>query len=142
DTYDHLTNPNKAFFGSVGDGHAFLGYKLLPGRYPPAETACKNLANKVHLLIKNGQASIDKALSGRALNGHDRCYAQTLVAIDQTLQGWRKSFQITNCPETFDSLDRQIDRRLDDFRRFYLDKTARLTSTQRRKAVRVHLLSD
>ena len=140
--YDPARSPNKAFIGSIGDPHVFLGYKLVPGRYPPSDATCERLRNRVGSLIKSGQAAISKAVTDRVLTSQDRCYAQTLVAIDHTVRGWRASLRSSHCAELFESMDNQIDRQLADFRAFYLDKTARRSSMQKRRAQRVHLLSD
>jgi len=140
DIYDPVTSPNKAFIGPVGKSYVFLGYTLLPGLYPPADAALTHLMDRIQTLIANGQRAISKAIKDRPLTNQDRCYAQTLVAIDYTIRGWRASFKISNCPEVFSRLDGEIDRRLKDFRSFYLEKTAARTTAQQRKALGVNLI--
>ena len=140
--YDPIESPSKAFFCKIGDPKVFLGYKLIPGVYPPSDAACNNLMNRIASLIASGQTAISKAVTGRALTSQDRCYVQTLYAIDNTLKGWRASLRVSNCPEVFSQLDIQIDRRLSDFRAFYLSKTARGTASQQRRALKVQLLSE
>ncbi len=140
--YNPVASPNKAFAGTVDDGHVFLGYELRPGSYPPSLEARKKLNEQIAALIASGQKAITKAVSGRALTSQDRCYAQTLVRLDHTIRGWRNSFKSSNCPEIFDQLDSEIDRRLHDFRSFYLDKINRGTAAQKRRAARVALLAD
>ncbi|CAN7207472.1 reverse transcriptase domain-containing protein [Bosea sp. LjRoot9] len=141
DIYDPVKSPTKAFVGVVGDPHIFLGYKLLPGIYPPSDAASDKLMSQIHVLIANGQRAISKAVTDRPLTSQDRCYAQTLVAIDHTIRGWRASFKSSDCPDVFDGLDMTIDRRLRDFRSFFVSKLARRTRTQQRRALRVQLLS-
>lgn len=140
--YDPVTSPNKAFAGSVDEGHTFLGYELRPGSYPPSMGARAKLQHQIGALIASGQKAIVKAVSGRTLTSQDRCYAQTLVRLDHTIRGWRNSFKSSNCPEMFDQLDREIDRRLSDFRAFYLAKIHNRTAAQKRLAARVALLTD
>lgn len=140
--YDPIASPKKAFAGKVDDGHTFLGYELRPGSYPPSLGAREKLKEQIAALITSGQKAIIKAVSGRALASQDRCYAQTLVRLDYTIRGWRNSFISSNCPDLFDELDREIDRRLHDFRSFYLDKIKNRTSAQKRLAARVALLAD
>ncbi|WP_404924921.1 reverse transcriptase domain-containing protein [Mesorhizobium sp. ORM16] len=142
DIYDPSKSPSKAFIGAVGEPHTFLGYKLLPGVYPPSDAACNNLMAHIQSLIANGQAAISKGVAGRPWSSKDRCYAQTNVVIDHTVRGWRASFRASNCPEIFDIIDKQIDRRLNDFCSFYLSKIAKRTAAQRRRALGVQLLSD
>lgn len=141
-TYDPATAPNKAFIGKVEEGRVFLGYKLIPGVYPPSDGSCEKLMSQVAALIARGQASIAKAVADRTLTSQDRCYAQTLVAIDNTLRGWRGSLRASNCPEVFRQLDLLIDRRLGDFRSFHKEKIAKRSAAQRRKAERVSLLAE
>ncbi|HYI47537.1 MAG TPA: reverse transcriptase domain-containing protein [Allosphingosinicella sp.] len=142
DIYDPATSPNKAFEGPIGCPHVFLGYILLPGIYPPSDAACEKLMAQLGILIAQGQQSISKAVTDRTLTSRDRCYAQTLVAIDQTVRGWRGSFQSSNCPAEFEKLDQQIDRRLMDFRAFFLAKMAKRSPARQRRALRVQLLAE
>ena len=140
--YDPVASPNKAFAGTVGEGHAFLGYELRPGSYPPSLGARAKLHEQIAALIASGQKAIIKAVSGRALTSQDRCYAQTLVRLDHAIRGWRNSFKSSNCPDLYDQLDGEIDRRLHDFRSFYLDKIKNRTPMQKRLAARVALLAE
>lgn len=140
--YDPVVSPNKAFVGTVDEGHVFLGYELRPGSYPPSRGARAKLHEQIAVLIASGQKAIIKAVSGRALTSQDRCYAQTLVRLDHTIRGWRNSFKSSNCPDLFDQLDGEIDRRLHDFRSFYLDKIKNLPPAQKRLAARVALLTE
>lgn len=142
DIYDPVKAPTKAFIGAIGEPHVFLGYRLVPGVYPPSEAACDKLIERIAALIKDGQRSISKAVTDRPLTSQDRCYAQTLVAIDHAIQGWKGSFKSSNSPEVFRNLDALIDRRLADFRRFYLEKLTKRTPAQQRRAMRVTLLAD
>ncbi|GAB4064218.1 hypothetical protein KHC28_13410 [Ancylobacter sonchi] len=141
DIYDPETSPNKAFIGPIGGGQVFLGYTLLPGSYPPADAARDKLMKQVRGLIASGQRAIMKAVSDRRLNSSDPGYAKTLVAIDNTIRGWRTSFQCSRCPEVYDRMDGQIDRHLMDFHKFYSEKTLKCTPVQRRNALRVGLLN-
>lgn len=140
--YDPVTSPNKAFAGTVDEGRAFLGYELRPGSYPPSLGARAKLHEQIAALIASGQKAIVKAVTGRALTSRDRCYAQTLVQLDYTIRGWRNAFKSSNCPDLFDQLDGEIDRRLHDFRAFYLDKIKNRTPAQKRSAARVALLAQ
>ncbi len=140
DIYDPIASPTKAFIGQVGDPHVFLGYELSPGSYPPSPAARDKLIGKIGTLITEGQRSISKAVNDRKLTSQDRCYAQTLVAVDQTIRGWQGSFKSSNCPELFKQLDTLIDRRLYDFRAFFLGKIAKHSPAHQRRALGVSLL--
>lgn len=140
--YDPAERPDKAFIGDIGEGHDFLGYHLIPGIYPPSKGAQDRLLNQVRSLVKEGKKNIARAARGEKLRSYERCYAQTLVMIDQTIKGWRGSFQSSNCPEVFEELDRKIDRDLHDFRRFYNEKVADVPNAERRRLMRVQRLVD
>lgn len=140
--YDPVSAPTKAFRGVIGEPHEFLGHELRPGSYPPGKGAREKLMAQIVALISEGQRSIDKAARGRELHSRDRCYAQTLVAIDNTVRGWRGSFRISNCPDVFAAMDREIDRRLDDFQGYYRSRMAKMNCAQRRRAMKISLLAD
>ncbi len=142
DIYDPICNPSKAFIGAIGEPHVFLGYQIIPGLYPPSPGACDSLLNRIDVLIKAGQTSVRKVVAGRALSVSERCYAQTLVAIDYTVKGWRGSFQSSRCQATFARLDRQVERKLKDFDAFFYEKTSGLDYAMRRRALGVNLLGN
>ena len=141
DIYDPVRSPNKAFSGPIAQGHDFLGYQLIPGHYPPSKAATDKLLSKIEALIGDGKKSIRKAVKDRKITSRDRCYAQTLVAVDNTIGGWRGSFKSSKSLNDFSKIDATIDRRLSDFRRFYIDQTVNQSSGRQRKALGIRLLS-
>jgi len=142
DIYDPKLAPTKAFIGAVGGNHDFLGYTLLPGIYPPSSSARAKLDANVRATLAKGRASIVKAIAGRKITSTDKCYAQTIVALDQIIRGWKGSFRAANCPTEYKKIDDEIDRQLNDFRAFYNSKVAKCSDAERRRAMRVALLSD
>lgn len=140
--YDPEKSPNKAFRGTLAEGHTFLGYRLLPGVYPPSRQAVERLRERVRALVSDGKRTLRKAARGKAPLPHERCYAQTLVAIDNTVRGWLGSFQSANCPEEFAAIDAAIDRDLDDFRAYYNSLVATRPKGERRDLMRVQRLAD
>lgn len=142
DIYDPATSPNKAFAGPIDKGHEFLGYQLVPGRYPPSKASVDKFMAGIGSLIREGKRSIKKAVTDRKLTSRDRCYVQTLAAIDNIIGGWRGSFKSSVNPDDFLHLDLMIDRRLHDFRQFYLQHLANQPSFRRRRASGVRLLSE
>ncbi len=140
--YDPSVSPDKAFVGPIGDAHVFLGYEVVPGAYRPSAKAQQQIIHRVDSLLKAGRASIKKALSGRPLAAHEMGYAQTLVAIDNVLRGWRGSFRATTCPDTFVRLDKVISTRLRDFAAFYATQARDADQARRRNAVGVVNLNE
>ncbi len=142
DVYDPETDPDKAFVGEIGNGHVFLGYELEPGRYPPAQKSRDRLIGQVEALLKNGRTTIKKAKSGKKLSSSDRAYIQTLTAIDNTLKGWRGSYQSSNCDEVFLAIDAEVQRRLRDFDGFFRRSIRDEGDAVRRRMLGVKNLSD
>jgi hypothetical protein len=134
--YDPATHGSKAFAGHISDGHVFLGHQLIPGSYPPSANAQLKLRRSIDELIAAGQKSIDKVCHGHALKHHDRSFADTIVAIDRTIRGWRGSFRSSSCSRTFAALDHWIARRIGDFER-YLDDHAPKKGERRTRAIGV-----
>lgn len=136
DTYDPVRSPKKAFSG-VMNGQVFLGHSLVPGSYPPSDAAQAKLKKAVGALIQSGQKAIDKAVEGRKLKSSDKTFAATIVAITNSLQGWRGSFRSSNCPTIFAELDKWVQRRVSDLERYLRTHTASADATARNMALGV-----
>lgn len=141
DIYDPATNPKKAFIGQIGEPLVFLGYEIIPGQYRPSPSARDSLIGRIDALLADGRKSIGRAVSGKRLTQQDRCYAQTIAAVDNTVRGWRGSFEAALCSDTFARLDREIERRLKDFESFFHARTANASAAVRRRALGVSLLA-
>ncbi len=115
DIYDHATDKKKAFLGPLSNNPEFLGHTLIKGRYPPAPSAQKRLQQSVTALIQAGKKAIDRALSGHTLKSNEKAFAATVVAISNTLNGWKGSFQSSNCPSTFGAIDGWVQQQLGNF---------------------------
>lgn len=142
DIYDPVTDPKKAFIGAIGEPHVFLGYEIIPGKYRPSQRARDVLLGRIEVLLRDGRKSISRALGGKRLTQQDRCYAQTITAVDNTVKGWRGSYSAALCSKTFARLDREIERRLNDFDLFFRSRTTGVTASVRRRALGVHLLEE
>ncbi len=138
--YDPATDPKKAFCGPIGKPHVFLGYEIVPGQYRPSPNACDALLGRIEVLLRDGRKTISRVISGKSISQSDRCYAQTIAAVDNTVKGWRGSYRAALCNKTFARLDREIERRLHDFETYFRTRTAKLGADVRRCALGVHLL--
>jgi retron-type reverse transcriptase len=135
--YDPVQQPDKAFIGSIGEPRVFLGYEVVPGAYRPSPLAQQKIIKQMEALLAAGRRSIKKAVSGRALASHELGFAQTLVAVDNILRGWRGSFRATTCRTTFARLDKVVATRLRDFAAFYFQQTRDTDEKKRRTALGV-----
>jgi len=137
DIYDHETEPGKAFFCPLADGPEFLGHTLVRGKYPPAKAAQEKLQKTVLALIQNGKGAIGKALSGETLKSSDKPFAATVLAINNTLKGWRGSFRSSNCPETFEAIDTWVHQQLGNFQEYLRTHASGKTAKLRAAALGV-----
>lgn len=142
DTYDPETSPNKAFIGALANGYVFLGHKLIPGQYPPSDAAQAKLKKSIDRLVGDGQKAIEKVVTGRRLKPSDKTFAPTLVAISNTVQGWKGSFRSSNCPSTFGVLDGWVHNRISDFESYFRTHTQHKPAKLRDMALGVMPLVD
>jgi retron-type reverse transcriptase len=115
DIYDHAKHPKKAFIGPLSDHPEFLGHTLIKDRYPPAPSAQKRLQQSVTALLQAGKKAIDKALTGHTLKSNEKAFAATVVAVSNTLNGWKGSFRSSNCHSTFEAIDSWVHQQLGNF---------------------------
>lgn len=140
--YDPLLHPGKAFIGALGDDLEFLGYKILPGIYPPALKNQNNLLRRVDEIIRDAKTVARKGSRGKWDARVDRYYAQALSDINKTASAWSKSFKSSRCTKTAAWLDNEITQRVVNFMEFHHDQTRSLSRIDRRKLAGVMLLSD
>jgi hypothetical protein len=140
--YNPNIRPDKAFVGGIEEGHVFLGYKIIPGLYPPAPKACDALVSRLRTEFGTGRAAVNRAIQNGAMLDRQACYVQTLWNVDQVLRGWAGSFRSTRCHETMAKLDAQIDRMIGDFNAVYRRLTEGRSMLDRRRALGVRLLQD
>ena len=62
--YDPHSRPDKAFSGSIQEAHDFLGYRLIPGLYPPSEKNREKLLKSIDTEFEIGRQHILRALNG------------------------------------------------------------------------------
>ena len=67
---------------------------------------------------------------------------QTLSLIDRVIQGWGDAFSYSNDTKTLDKIDRNIDKKIIRFRKWYSAITMEISWKNRRRSGGVCLLSD
>ncbi len=140
--YKPEERPDKAFFGPISEAFDFLGYRLIPGVYPPASKNRTSVLGSVRAELDQGRAHILRALNGKANGKPLQLYAQSLVAIDGLLRAWSGSFRASRCLTTALEIDQGVNDMLRGFIGFYLDKVEGRSQTDRRRALGVHVMSD
>jgi RNA-directed DNA polymerase len=132
----------KAFMGKMEEGHEFLGYRLVPGVYPPSEKNQERLLGSIRQEIDEGKTNILRVMSGNSNGQALQLYAQTLAVVDRQLRAWSGSFRASRCAKTADHLDKQLNEIISGFIGFYQDKTRGRPTVEKRRALGVHVLAD
>jgi hypothetical protein len=134
--------PDKAFFGPMGDAPQFLGYRLVPGVYPPAAKNRESVIASVRAELEHGRAHILRALHRGPIGKPLQLYAQTLVAVDGVLRAWSGSFRASRCLKTAVEIDQAINDLLSNFIAFYRKAVEGRSQIDKRRALGIHVLSD
>lgn len=137
DIYDPEIDPKKAFIGEIDAGHTFLGYEIIPGRYPPSLASRANLVKRVDDTIKASKATIGKAKRQTHLGYDDLPFSQAIVAVDRIMHGWRSSYRASKCPDVFDEIEARIDQRIANFEKYFDRQMQGCPSKVRRTALGV-----
>lgn len=142
EVYDYKISPDKAFFGRAGKDKVFLGYELNPGEYAPSRKARERLLSKVEAELDRGRRSIERALEGKRLSSSDRAYVDTLYLVNGMIEGWRGSFGMAKARDILGFMDQTIDQLVEDFDKFYRDRTVKSDMMLKRRALGVALVGD
>ena len=140
--YEPETRPDKAFFGPFSDHFDFLGYKLVPGIYPPAAKNREHIIASIRGELDEGRAHILQALNSYTGGKPLQLYAQTLVAVDGILRAWSGSFSASRCLDTAKSIDNTVNALISDFIAFYRQNAEDRSQTERRRILGVHVVED
>lgn len=135
-------HPDKAFFGPMKDAFIFLGYRLIPGIYPPAPKNCDALITSIRDEFAHGRAQILRSLMGQTNGKPLQLYSQTLVAVDSMLRAWSGAFRASRCKKTATEIDQAVNEQISNFISFYRNNVEGRTQTERRRALGVHVLAD
>ena len=128
--YEPEKRPDKAFKGLVNRGFDFLGCRLSPGTVQPTRANRRNVLKKVQEKFDLGILSMKVAkndLSSK-LNRH----AQTIVEVDNYVQGWAHSFAFCDGVDSFQHIDDEIDKKLEAFEYSSRQVMTGLSATERR----------
>lgn len=141
--YDPTVEKKKAEEGFVAEGIVFLGCQIDRGKLiNPSATARKRLLDAVKKSIQAGRTGIRIAEKGEPRKLPRQRYAQTLVDIDNVVQGWGHAFAFCTGRLVFEELDRKIDILLSEFFGFTRRRASGKASKTSRRILGVHLLTD
>jgi len=140
--YKPEDRPDKAFCGQMGGQFEFLGYQLIPGKYPPTEKNQKSIVESVQREFEHGRSQILRSFDAKHQGKPLQVYAQTFVCVDALLRAWSGSFRACRCVTTAQRIDEAINRLISDFIAFYRDRTSERDVIIKRRALGVHVLAD
>jgi RNA-directed DNA polymerase len=142
DPFNAVTSRAKAHFGKVDDGFVFLGYDIQPGLFQPSKESRDAVKHTIEKHIRRGRKAINDVATARNSFKRRQRYTQTLDILDRVIRGWGEAFAYSNVAATFDDLDKQIDKKIEDFRSWYRRKTRTADWRMKRRTGGVCLLTD
>ncbi len=140
--YDPVSEDAKAEMGHVEKGFDFLGCQIEPGMVQPSKNARKKMISGITEIVKNGKLCIGKIAKDGLANRNIAGYAHTIAEIDLVVQGWGHAFIFCNVRKVFEDLDVLIDLNVHELGAYYRKVCGSESSTIRRRALGVRLLTD
>jgi RNA-directed DNA polymerase len=145
DVYDHTDaaarREGKFDEGDIHDGTDVLGYRVSGRSLQPSSAAIKEFSKKRGKLLELAKKDMRLTASGQP-SSHGLCYHQAIVLLHKTIRGWSQAFRHTTATHVFKSLDRQIDREIDELHKFALTLTQGAPNEVRRRVMGIQLLGD
>ncbi|WP_315701749.1 MULTISPECIES: reverse transcriptase domain-containing protein [unclassified Bradyrhizobium] len=145
DVYDHADEAarraGKFDEGNVYDGTDVLGYRVSGTSRQPSAAAIQAFRKRCDVIVEQAKKQMSLAAMGQSpTNGQG--YHQAMVLLHKTVRGWSQAFRHTTATQVFQSLDKEIDRRIEDLRAFAIKLTQGTTEQGRRRIMGIQLLSD
>lgn len=128
--YEPETRSDKAHKGLARNGFDFLGCRLSPGTVQPTRANRQNVLKKVQGKFDLGISSMRVAKNDLASKLNRQ--AQTIVEVDNYVQGWAHSFAFCSGVDSFKHLDNEIDHKFRAFEQSSRQVMAGLSATERR----------
>lgn len=127
--------------GNIYNGTDVLGYRVSGASRQPSAAAMQAFRKKCDVIIEQAKKQMSLAASGKSpSNGQG--YHQAMVMIHKTVRGWSQAFRHTTATQVFESLDKDVDRRIEELRAFALDLTQGATAQARRRVMGIQLLGE
>jgi RNA-directed DNA polymerase len=143
DPFLQASDKNKTEHGDArGGGFWFLGYDCQPGLFQPSPKARSSILKSVDEHFANGRSAINGVRKAKNSFAARQRYAQTQTLIDQVLRGWGEAFAYSTSPSTMKDLDKKIDVKIDNFRKWYTAQAQSMGAEDRRRTGGIGLLAD
>ncbi len=145
DVYDlddtRARKDGKVDFGNIYDGTDVLGYRISGRSRQPCAASRKSFLQKIDHVVTEAEREMAAAARGIS-SSHVRRYHQSMDMLHKIAWGWSQSFCHTTAKQFFESLDREIDVRIEALRREAHRLTKSGSADLRRRVMGVHLLTD
>lgn len=140
-TDDAARRAGKFDEGNIYNGTDVLGYRVSGTSRQPSAAAMQAFRKKCVTVVEEAKKQIRLAASGQSLS-HGQGYHQAMVMLHKTARGWSQAFRHTTATQAFQSLDKEIDRRIEELRTFAFTLTQGATAQVRRRVMGIQVLGD
>jgi hypothetical protein len=140
--YPPTKGSDKAEEGKVEKSFTYLGCKVMPNQVAPCKPSMSNLVKKIESEISGSKKFITELLEDDTTRRLESAYVQSLNRIDRIIYGWGKSFSFCSDRLPFQKLDKDIDKIINKYEAWYLEKRDGLPLLQRRRIGGLSCLQD
>jgi hypothetical protein len=140
--YDPDINSDKAEKGHVKDGFNFLGCKYTPGLLSPNSESRKRLLMHIDIVLRD---SVTMMREPKELYFGKKSIIHTLVEVDNILRGWGNQYSFCNNKQVLQSLDSEIDKRIQNYLGHYTKIKALLKDDiekNRKRLLGIHIVEE
>jgi RNA-directed DNA polymerase len=127
--------------GNIHDGTDVLGYRISGYSRQPCAAARKAFLQKLDAIVTNAKREMRAAASGQP-HSHLSLYHHSMVTLNNVVWGWSQSFGHTTAAQVFESLDREIGRRIKEMQDEARRLIGRSSTEEGRRVLGIHLLRD
>lgn len=138
--HDPAARSAKASKGHIREGFDFLSYHFSSAHLYPSNEAQRKLIQDLTITIRDAKKAIIE--SRGAFRRAEPRFVQSLALIDRKVRGWGDAFSSTNDGLVFSRLDKEIDRLVVTYRRWFQSTAKGWRPDEARRAYGIALLSD
>ncbi|MEJ2119307.1 MAG: reverse transcriptase domain-containing protein [Alphaproteobacteria bacterium] len=139
--YDPQVDKTKADQGEISGGFDFLGVNLKRGLIKPAKKSRRRLIRRIGEILEDSIEAISNSKCGAISPKFG--LVRTLTVVSGMLKGWAEQYSYCNERNVFQTLDREIDKKLAAYiGRYGALRTASTDLDEQRRMLGVSLLAD
>ena len=131
----------KVDHGNIHNGTDVLGYRISGRSRQPCAAARKKFLEKLDKVVTDGKREMKAAANGASSSHNSRCH-QSMVQLHKIIWGWSQSFRHTTAKQIFETLDKDIDKRIAALNTEANSLMPTGDAAARRRVMGLHLLAD